>query len=191
MNLPNIITLSRIIATPFFIFIFLIDNLYARIITFLLIIVFELSDLFDGRLARKYNQITNIGKILDPLADSLFRMTLFLCLLKLGLVNIWLVAFCFYRDSVVQTVRIIASNNNIVFAAKRSGKIKAVAQCSGVLIITFLTIINYFIIQHLLLPIPHLTIITNCIMTIVAAITVWSGIDYLIKLSDLLKNSPE
>lgn len=169
------------LATPLFLLLLPIENFNLRIGMFFFIIFIEMTDLFDGIIARKYNAVSDIGKIIDPFADSIFRMTLFLALYKMDLISIWFFVLCVYRDSMVQTIRIVASNNGIVFSAKQSGKIKALFQAFGVLVIVLLTIINFKV------PIANLKLIANSLMGIITAITLWSGIDYAQKLITMLK----
>jgi CDP-diacylglycerol--glycerol-3-phosphate 3-phosphatidyltransferase len=180
-NVPNYITVLRILLVPVIFYLFMFDSFYIRLLVLVLIIISELTDFLDGYIARKYNCVSDAGKILDPFADSISRITVFLNFVLLKLINPWFFLLCIFRDSLTQTIRIIAANNNIVFDAKLSGKIKAIFQCIGIILITILSIIN------LKYNIENLYIYTNIIMLIVTIVTLWSGIDYLIKLLKMLK----
>jgi CDP-diacylglycerol--glycerol-3-phosphate 3-phosphatidyltransferase len=120
-----------------------ISLLYLPYVLLFLAIVSELSDLFDGLLARKYNKVTELGKILDPMADSIFRFSVLLAFTQ-GVVGlpVLLVGVFFYRDSIISTLRTICAMRGFTLAARKSGKIKAV----------ILAAISFFI---LLLMIPY------------------------------------
>lgn len=133
MNLPLYLTLSRVFFGPIFIAIYLyyqelgISLLYLPYILIFLALLSELSDLFDGFLARKYNKVTELGKILDPMADSVFRFSVLLAFTQ-GAVHlpVLLVGLFFYRDSIISTLRTICALRGFTLAARKSGKIKAV-----------------------------------------------------------------
>lgn len=133
MNLPLYLTLSRIFWGPLFVGIYLYYRELGISLTCLpyiliaLALISELSDLFDGFLARKYNQVTELGKILDPMADSIFRFSILFAFTGGFLqMPILLIAVFFYRDSIISTLRTICALRGVALAARRSGKIKAV-----------------------------------------------------------------
>ena len=178
MNLATKITVFRIILAPLFVFAFIqsqgTQSLYlwaALIIAFLS----ELSDALDGIVARKYNLESDIGKVLDPLADSLARMSAFLAFLSLGYANIWMILVFFYRDSMVATLRIIAASKNIILGARTSGKVKAVVQAISIFGIIITLLLKHYAIA---MPISY----SNSILTFMLAavvITLYSLWDYL------------
>lgn len=184
-NISNILTVSRIAVTPLFLYLFFLPSLTARIFVLALIVLSEISDMVDGYLARKNNMITDFGKIADPLADRIFRLTLFLCFVKAELISVWFFALCFYRDCMVTSMRIVAMNNKIVFAAQISGKIKAVLQATAIITITLLTIVHFESYPNY--P-DHVYQAANYIMLIVTLFTVWSGVDYFTRLRGKLKD---
>ena len=149
LNLPLCLTLSRIFFGPLFIALYLyykemgIPMVYLPYILIFVALLSELSDLFDGLLARKYNKVTEMGKILDPMADSVFRFSVLLSFTQ-GVVHlpVLLVGVFFYRDSIISTLRTICALRGFALAARKSGKIKAV----------ILAAISFFI---LLLMIPY------------------------------------
>ena len=180
-NISNILTFSRIAVTPLLLYLFFVENFYVRILVLILVILSEITDLVDGYLARKRNIVTDLGKVIDPLADRLFRLTMFLCFLQAGLIHVWFFALCFYRDAIVTTLRIIAINNSIVFSAKWSGKLKAVVQAIAVIFILLLTIFYFG-------EYPDwMTTVTNSVMLVVTVVTLLSGIDYFCKIKRMLQ----
>ncbi len=133
LNLPLYLTLSRVLLGPLFIAVYLyypemgIPASWLPFCLILIAIVSELSDLFDGFFARRHNKVTELGKILDPMADSIFRLSVFLAFTQ-GFVRVPLlpVMFLFYRDSIISTLRTVCALKGFTLAARRSGKIKAV-----------------------------------------------------------------
>ncbi|MBN1646780.1 MAG: CDP-diacylglycerol--glycerol-3-phosphate 3-phosphatidyltransferase [Spirochaetales bacterium] len=134
MNLPNKLTISRIIAAPVFFVIFSIPEWtgrFARTSTIALILLFvlmELSDLFDGIIARKYNLVTDMGKVMDPFADVISRMTFFLCFVSIGIMPVWMITVFIYRELSITFYRmyLIQKGQNSM-AASRWGKNKAIS----------------------------------------------------------------
>lgn len=147
MNLALSLTLCRILLSPVFLMIYLyyqelgISLVFLPFVLISILLLAEISDLLDGIAARRANQVTELGKLLDPLADSMFRLSVFLAFTQ-GLVQLplWLVLIFFYRDSVISTLRTICALRGVTLAARLSGKIKAVAQGVCALIIIALMI---------------------------------------------------
>ena len=135
MSIANYFTFIRIFISPIFLFVYLeYEQLNFSLVTLPYILLFlfgisELSDAFDGYIARKYNEVTDLGKILDPMADSIYRISVFLTFtlppIKLPMILIFIIL---YRDSVVSTLRTICALKGFALAARPSGKIKAVIQ---------------------------------------------------------------
>ncbi len=146
-SVANCLTIIRIFISPIFLFIYLqhnslgISQIYLPYVLLFLLGVNELSDALDGFLARKYNQVTDLGKILDPMADSISRISVFLTFTQPP-VNVPLVlVFVFlYRDSVISTLRTICALRGFALAARSSGKIKAIIQGVVAFFITLLLI---------------------------------------------------
>lgn len=173
MTISNVMTISRLLLSPVFIFVFMSQGLWARIGALVIVIVFELTDLLDGMVARKRGEITDFGKIADPLADSVSRFTIFICFLAAGYAPVWMIAFIFYRDMVVSYMRILASMNGVVLAARRSGKFKAMAQGPSILIILMLDVIRE------IYPIWWFNRFTYWLLAFVTLVTVISLVDYV------------
>jgi len=176
-RLPNAITLGRILLSPVFIFFFILGGNY-YFAAFLVGLLFEFTDFLDGALARRSNQVTGFGKIFDPLADSISRFTVFLCLLWKGYADVFPVALIFYRDALVATVRTFAAYENVIVASRWSGKLKAVLQCAGITAVLFLILLHRF---DLRAPDPSAGYVTAArwIVWVVAVTTALSGIDYI------------
>lgn len=147
MNLPLCLTMSRVLLGPLFIAIYLyyeemgIPLVYLPFYLLFLAIISELSDLFDGFFARRQNKVTELGKILDPMADSIFRFSVFLGFTQ-GFVQLplLLVVVFFYRDSIISTLRTVCALRGFALAARQSGKIKAVVLATAMFLILVLMI---------------------------------------------------
>ncbi|MCO4782802.1 MAG: CDP-diacylglycerol--glycerol-3-phosphate 3-phosphatidyltransferase [Candidatus Cloacimonetes bacterium] len=187
MNLATKITVFRILLAPIFVFCFIqskgteINFLWAALIVAFLS---EVSDALDGIVARKFNLESDIGKVLDPLADSLARMSAFLSFLCLGYANIWMILVFFYRDSMVATLRIIAASKKIILGARTSGKVKAIVQAISIFGILITLLLKQYQIE---LPISYDDSITVFMMTAVL-ITIYSLWDYLYFNKEVLKS---
>lgn len=125
MNLPNKLTLGRIFAIPVFIVVLLMGYRVAAVVIFILA---AFTDMLDGKIARKYNLVTNFGKLMDPLADKLLTMSAFVCLVELGDIAAWMVIVILGREFIITGMRQVAAAEGIVIAAAWSGKIKTVLQ---------------------------------------------------------------
>lgn len=131
MGLPNIITAIRIIISPLFFCIFYIPHwldstsLVSVLFLWLIFAIIELTDLVDGQVARKTGQISDTGKLLDPFADSLSRLTYFLCFTIAGIMEVWVFLIILYRDLGVSFIRLLMSRRGIAMQARITGKVKA------------------------------------------------------------------
>lgn len=175
-------TLVRILLSPLFLIIYLYhQNLGISLILLPYILILiqgisELSDLFDGFFARRKNEVTELGKLLDPMADSIFRLSVFLTFTQ-GIVQLplILVLFFFYRDSIISTLRTLCALRGVALGARLSGKIKAVLQASVTLLILILMIFYSLghIDLHLFQKISMISVLIVCLYTIS------SGIEYI------------
>lgn len=182
MTIANYFTFVRIFISPLFFLIYLEHNLLGitdQMLPYMLLVLLgisELSDACDGYLARKFNQVTDLGKVLDPMADSISRISVFLTFtLEPVKLPILLIFIFFYRDSVVSTLRTICALKGFALAARTSGKIKAIVQAFAALSV-------------LLLMIPHslgmlstdsLHLYSTSIVSLAALYTLYSGFDYI------------
>ena len=165
MNLPNKLTVLRMIMiVPFVILLLGGINDWIALAIF---IIASLTDMLDGKIARKYNLVTNFGKFMDPLADKLLVCSALIGLIALERIPAWVVIIIIAREFIIQGFRTVAADNNVVIAASYWGKFKTVFQ----MIMVCLMIAN----------IPQLQIVTDISMWISLALTVISLVDYLVK----------
>ena len=176
MNLPNKLTVARVVMIPFFVFFLLFDpaNETFKWIALALFIIASLTDMLDGKIARKYNLITDFGKFMDPLADKLLVCSAMIGLIELGRIPSWIVIVIIAREFVISGFRLIAADNGKVIAASYWGKFKTTFQ----MIMVILMIAN--------LPVGWLQVLTQIIMWIALALTIISLIDYLVKNKDVM-----
>lgn len=142
MNLPNKITMIRVILIPFFVFFMLTDFVpYSKIIAAAIFIVASLTDTLDGYLARKYQLVSNFGKFMDPLADKLLVCSALVCFVALpdNPMPAWVVIVIISRDFIISGFRLVASDEGIVIAASWWGKVKTVVQ----MLMSILLILNF------------------------------------------------
>ncbi|MCR5640573.1 MAG: CDP-diacylglycerol--glycerol-3-phosphate 3-phosphatidyltransferase [Lachnospiraceae bacterium] len=130
MNLPNKLTIFRVILIPFFVAVLLIwpEDATMRLVADAIFIVASLTDMLDGKIARKYNLVTNFGKFMDPLADKLLVCSAMICLIATNQLPAWVVIIIISREFIISGFRLIASDNNVVIAANYWGKFKTVFQ---------------------------------------------------------------
>lgn len=169
MNIPNILTLLRIIMIPIFYVGFFSDITNSSLFAALIFIVASLTDWFDGFLARKWSLVTNFGKIMDPLADKLLVMTALVCLLTSFRIPAWAVIVILAREMAITGLRIIAASEGVVVAADMLGKFKTVFQMVAIILL----LLNNFIGIYMLY--------------IAIFFTILSGIDYIIKMNRVIK----
>ena len=177
MNLPNKLTMFRVILIPFFVFFLLAPYFegYGNYVAVAIFIVASLTDLLDGKIARKYNLVTNFGKFMDPLADKLLVCSAIICLIELGLLPAWIVIIIIAREFIISGFRLIASDNGVVIAASYWGKFKTTFQMLMVIVL----LLNF--------DIPAFKILGTVLIWIATILTVVSLIDYIIKNKDVLK----
>ena len=170
MNLPNKLTIVRVCLIPFFVAALLFDhgnNYTMRIVANVLFIIASLTDLFDGKIARKYNMVTNFGKFMDPLADKLLVCSALICLIELGQLAAWVVIVIISREFIISGFRLVAADNGVVIAASYWGKFKTIFQMIAVILLIF--------------DIPALRMVANITVVIAVALTIISLVDYVAK----------
>lgn len=170
MNLPNKLTVLRIIMIPFFIYFLMYnqgeDSLY-RGLALAVFIIAALTDTLDGIIARKYKLITNFGKFMDPLADKLLVCSALICLIQLKRIDALIVTVIIAREFIISGFRLVASDAGIVIAASIWGKVKTVSQMLCICL--------------LILNLDRLKALTDIMVWIMLALTVISLTDYIIK----------
>ena len=137
INTPNKLTIGRIIATPFFMAALMIEFPYHYAIALLIFAAASLTDMIDGKMARKYNLVTDFGKFLDPLADKMLTTAAFLGFIKLGIgwQITWIVFIVLFREFMIASLRLVTvSSGGKVIAANIWGKIKTVSQMAGIIL---------------------------------------------------------
>jgi len=133
LNVPNVITVLRIALTPAFVLFFAWETAAGYAVCLGIAIAFEVTDLLDGWLARRLGQVSDLGKFLDPAADSIARFTVFLCFLSQGYASVWAVAILFWRDALVAALRIMGATHDVIISARPSGKLKAWVQGTAII----------------------------------------------------------
>lgn len=177
MNLPNKLTVLRVAMVPFFVFFMLVDIIpgYTKWIALTLFIAASFTDMFDGRLARKYGLITDFGKFMDPLADKLLVCAALICLVSSAKLPAWMVIIIISREFIISGFRLIASDNGVVIAASNWGKFKTVFQ---------MIMIGMLIGD---LPFMWFKVLTMLAVWIALILTVISLVDYLYKNKDVIR----
>ena len=183
MNLPNKLTVLRMCMVPVFLFLLCvplpIPDMWLRIITASIFVLTSLTDMIDGKIARKYNLITDFGKFMDPLADKFLVIAAMLGLLvrldgTLRTVFVWAAAIVIFREFAVTSLRMVASSGSgLVIAAAWLGKVKTVTQ---MLCITVVLLEPEILPFSLFRDYHVLSYVTIAIMSVM---TLWSGLDYL------------
>ena len=137
MNLPNKLTILRVILIPFFVVFMLFDITGAadKWIALVIFCVASLTDMLDGKIARKYNLVSNFGKFMDPLADKLLVCTALICLTSMNRLNVIVVLVIIAREFIISGFRLVASDNGIVIAASYWGKFKTVSQMALIIVL--------------------------------------------------------
>lgn len=175
MNLPNKLTILRVILIPFFVVFMLFDITGAadKWIALVIFCVASLTDMLDGKIARKYNLVTNFGKFMDPLADKLLVCTALICLTSMNRLNVIVVLVIIAREFIISGFRLVASDNRIVIAASYWGKFKTVSQMALIIV--------------LIMDLGGVWNVVGTVLTWVALLlTVVSLIDYIAKNKQVL-----
>lgn len=176
MNLPNKLTVIRIILTPVFLFLFMADFIpFNNIFALIVFVVAALTDLADGKIARKRNIVTNFGKIADPIADKILSSAMLLGLMLLDMCSIWVILIVLTREFAVSAIRISAASQGLVIPANIYGKIKTVLQ----MVFSILVLLLFSVQGFLPFEIPYTSLIVNIMMWILAFVTLFSGIIYI------------
>ena len=174
MNLPNKLTVLRVIIIPFFVLFMLTDfaGVASKYIALAIFCVASFTDFLDGYLARRDNLVTNFGKFMDPLADKLLVCSALICLIPQGKLETWIVLVIIAREFIISGFRLVASDNGIVIAASYWGKFKTVSHMSMIIL--------------LILDLPFLWIVTEIVKWIAVVLTIVSLVDYVVKNKQVL-----
>ncbi|MEI8292524.1 MAG: CDP-diacylglycerol--glycerol-3-phosphate 3-phosphatidyltransferase [bacterium] len=187
MNLPNRLTLARIVFTALFVLCFSADFPFRFTSAFLLFALAALTDLLDGLIARRWNLITDFGKLMDPLADKILTASAFVCLIQFGAIPAWAVILVISREFLITGLRSLAATNGFVIPADNLGKHKTTWQ--------MLTII-YFLLLLALGEVTRLSwfeaawvVGTHGLVPLTVILSVYSGLAYFFKNRDLIKTA--
>ena len=178
MNLPNKLTIMRVILIQFFVFFLMSPYFpaYGNYIAVAIFIVASLTDMLDGKIARKYNLVTNFGKFMDPLADKLLVCSAMICLIELDRLAAWIVIVIIAREFIISGFRLVASDNGVVIAASYWGKFKTTFQMLMVIVLI------------LDIQMPFFQILGTVLTYVALILTVVSLIDYIVNNKDVLKD---
>lgn len=166
----------RVILIPFFVVFLLADIAsFDKWIALAIFVIASLTDLLDGKIARKYDLVTNFGKFMDPLADKLLVCSALICLIELAKIPSWIVIVIIAREFIISGFRLVASDNGVVIAASYWGKFK--------------TTFQMIMICLMIADIEALKLLTTIIMWVAVVLTVVSLVDYLVKNKDVMKES--
>lgn len=176
MNLPNKLTILRMIMVPFFVFFMLVPVAgdATKWIALVIFVVASLTDTLDGYLARRDNLVTDFGKFMDPLADKLLVCSALICFVELGDLPAWMVIIIIGREFIISGFRLVASDKGVVIAAGYWGKFKTTFQMVMIVL--------------MIADIPVLSLVTTIVMWAALILTVVSLVDYLVKNKDCLKD---
>ena len=194
MTVPNLLTLFRLCSAPIFLALFIgtgkngflssvLDNRQGLWACLAVLGLSELSDVLDGILARKLNQVSDFGKLLDPYADSTFRLSCYFGFASHAhgkWVPLWMVMIMLYRDLLVTVIRTFGVERREFIHARASGKIKAVAQGTVAFVILAMALLydEDYVSYEPLVPGTHVTSVAYTLMWLVTAVTLWSAFDY-------------
>lgn len=177
MNLPNKLTLIRIILTPFYLAVMLIEAIpFHYLIACAIFAAASITDFLDGKIARKNNLVTDFGKLCDPLADKMLTTAALLAFMQQGYCNIWIVMIILTREFLVTSFRLVAASQGVVIAAGIWGKLKTVSQ----MVFSIFIMLALFAVDSLGFKFDSLSIVSNVLLGITAFLTALSGIKYIV-----------
>ncbi len=179
MNLPNkLATLRMILVIPFVIFLGIALStestglsIFMRVLSFVIFAGASITDYFDGQIARKHNMVTNLGKLIDPLADKLLVISALVVLTKYDQISLWFVLIIIFRELLITGLRAIVANEGVVIAAEKLGKWKTATQMIALLLIILF---------------PMSFFVNNILLLIPVILTVQSGVEYMQKAKNIL-----
>ena len=193
MNTPNKLTLLRIVLAPFFMFFFLIDNFYMRLVALGLFVIAALTDLADGYYARKYGIITGFGKFMDPLADKILVSSALISFIALNHVTPWPVLLIIGREFTITGLRLLAAYRGVVIHPTWAAKTKTFLQMTvvglGMAYISIETALAHYQAGSLDSLGVDFQWYFDMLLWVTAAITIYTGIDYSVKYFYMIKTA--
>ena len=184
MNLPNKLTVFRMVLIPFFMAGLLISFPHNYIVADIIFIVASLTDMLDGKIARKRGLVTDFGKLMDPLADKMLVTAAVIMFQFLGLCHPVAVMIILARDLLITSMRLVAASSGAVLAAGLFGKIKTASQMAAIILIMVIKELEFLNVSIIF---GSADLISNIIMWVVAILTLASGIDYVVKYKSFIK----
>jgi CDP-diacylglycerol--glycerol-3-phosphate 3-phosphatidyltransferase len=164
MNLPNKITVTRILMVPVFIWVLLSGIENSRLIAALIFAIASLTDFLDGYIARKYDLVSDFGKLMDPMADKILVASALIGMVQLGRITAWPVAIILAREFFITSFRSLAASKGLVIAASIWGKIKTVTQIFAIILLTLTN-----------------NVVADVVLWISVGFTIMSAVDYIVK----------
>jgi CDP-diacylglycerol--glycerol-3-phosphate 3-phosphatidyltransferase len=196
MNIANLLTVSRILLSPVFMVLIIFENFYVRLAATFVFIIAALTDLADGYVARRYGMHSGFGRFMDPLADKILVSTAFLSFVSMGYARGWMVMIIIVREFLITGLRSMAAYRGMVISPSILAKWKTVSQMVAISVILVYANLDPLLsrgnpnssLPFWLMPYTgwHCTLF-DLILIIPLVLTVWTGIDYLIKSGGLLK----
>ena len=189
MNLPNKLTMSRIILIPVFMAVLYMGFPGSDYIALAIFIIASLTDLLDGKIARKYNLVTDFGKFADPLADKMLVTAAMLWFVEVGRMPAWSLLIVLVREFAVSGLRMIASDKGRVIAAGWSGKVKTAATMVCIIVMLFLGPLYH---PDFLTAVPfdrYISWIDTACVWIITLTTLYSGVEYFVKNKDVIQSA--
>lgn len=188
MNLPNKLTLSRIILVPFFVASLLINFPFHTAVVLIIFVVATFTDMFDGKIARSRGLVTDFGKFADPLADKILVLSALLCFVQTGWCDCIAVIIVLFREFSVTSIRLVAASKGKVVAANIFGKIKTVTQLVAIIavllmqfLIELFTVTSAFSVDTILYLQGIFTVVSLCLIWISTIMALVSGVIYIVQ----------
>ena len=178
--IPNIITVFRIILVPFFIYFLMNDFINSKLYAAIIFGIASISDMLDGKIARKYGIVTRFGTFMDPLADKILVVSAFLAFVILGYIPLWMLLVIVSRDVIITLLRMLMEHNGITMVTSNIGKLKTVVQILAINLILFYMITLSYGIDEIVNLFDKFSII-YFFMIITTIFTLITGIDYFYK----------
>ncbi len=191
MNTPNRLTLLRILIAPFFMYFFLLDSFWMRLVSLALFVLAAMTDLADGYYARKYGIVTGFGKFMDPLADKVLVSSALISFIALGYVSPLPVLLIVGREFFITGIRLLAAYRGVVIMPSLWARVKTFSQMTVVgLVLAYVNLLKAL--EHFESPAAALiefdyVFAFNIMLWITAVITVWTGINYVVRYFYVIK----
>ncbi|MFZ5801295.1 MAG: CDP-diacylglycerol--glycerol-3-phosphate 3-phosphatidyltransferase [Candidatus Omnitrophota bacterium] len=192
MNLPNKLTLLRIILTFIFMPLLFLPDVWAKLGALAVFTLASLTDFYDGRIARKKNQITSFGKLMDPIADKILILSALLAFVQMQLVSAWMVVLIMSREIIITGVRMLAMTKGKVLAAEAAGKHKTVSQMVAIFAILLFLLLREIMFKLAMWPQHwerYFSIGIWLLMIVTVGLTLVSGISFLWRQKNLWLNA--